>query len=172
MQGDREKSSQSQEKTAIKTIARVPTTKGTKRRVLDTKSEEAYTVMKQLSSNIKKRDDFDVYGEYVAGILRNLKSKSVLAFAKYEINNALYRAEMADIPTNTPEPSTTPASEPPASTPFSPSTTDTEDKSYNRPGSSTKPTAMNISDTSPIQTDTETQSYGGAEDFTQMLLNL
>lgn len=171
MQGDREKSSQSQEKTAIKTIARVPTTKGTKRRV-DTKSEEAYTVMKQLSSNIKKRDDFDVYGEYVAGILRNLKSKSVLAFAKYEINSALYRAEMADIPTNTPEPSTTPASEPPASTPFSASTTDTEDQSYNRPGSST---AMNTSDTSPIQT----QSYGGAEDisqdeltFSQMLLNM
>lgn len=173
MQRDTEKC---QEKTVKKTIA---TTKGIKRRILDAKSEEAYAVMKQLSSNVKKRDDFDVYGEYVAGILRNLKSQSILVLAKYEINNALYRAEIADIPSNTPQPVTTPEFDTPASTPLSPITIDTDTQSYNRPGSSTMTYSTNTSATSPIQTDNDTQSYAGAEDmsekelsFTQMLLDL
>lgn len=152
MQSDTEKCHEKKRKT----IATVPTRKGPKRR-LDAMSEEAYATMKQLSSNMRKRDDFDVYGEYVAGMLRNLKSKSILAVAKYEINNALYRAEMSDISANTPESPTTPASDAPASTPFSQSRTDTDSESYNRPGSSTMPSA------------TEDMSEN---DFTQMILNL
>lgn len=166
------------EKTVIKTTARVPATKGNKRKMLNGPSEEAYAVMKQLSSNLKKRDDFDVYGEYVAGILRNLKSKSVLAYAKYQINNALYRVKIADIP-NTPESSSTPASDTPASTPLTQITTYTDTQSYNSPGSFIMPSATNTSTTSSMQTNTDTQSDAGAENmneneltFTQILLDL
>jgi hypothetical protein len=50
--------------------------------------------MKQISSNMKQRGEFDVYGEYVANTLRNLKT--VLTYTKFDINNVLYRAEIAD----------------------------------------------------------------------------
>lgn len=120
-----------------------------KKRKVDTKSDEAYAVMTQLSSNVKKRDDFDVYGEYVANTLRNLKCKSVLTYAKYEINNVLYRAEISDVPQNAPVPS------------------------------SSRLTSPIASPVTPIQTDTDTQSYTGPEDntqdrseFTQLLLTL
>ncbi|CAH2001424.1 unnamed protein product [Acanthoscelides obtectus] len=101
----------------------------------NTKSEEAYTVMKELSSNVKKRDDFDVYGEYVATTLRNLKSKSVQIYAKFEINNILYKAECSDIQPGT---STTPFATPTPSA--SPATSDqTGTKSYNTPEASSIP---------------------------------
>ncbi|CAH2014092.1 unnamed protein product [Acanthoscelides obtectus] len=72
---------------------------------MDTRSDEAYAVMKHLSSNIKKRDNFDVYGEYVANTLRNLQNKSIVASTKFQINNILYQAENADMSENTPGPS-------------------------------------------------------------------
>lgn len=84
------------EKTADKTIPqRLSAPKRTKRK-MDAKSEEAYAVMSELKNKMRQRDDFDVYGEYVANTLRNLKNKSVLSYTKFEINNLLYRAETSD----------------------------------------------------------------------------
>ncbi|XP_011866239.1 PREDICTED: uncharacterized protein LOC105561123 [Vollenhovia emeryi] len=69
--------------------------KSTKRKA-DEMCEEVYTIIKQLSSNVKKRDEFDVFGEHVANTLRNLKSRSVQSYTKFEISSSLYRAEIND----------------------------------------------------------------------------
>jgi hypothetical protein len=60
----------SQEKTVHRTVAPTSAVKISKRK-LDARSEEAYAVMKQLSSNVKQQDEFDVYGEYVANTDRS-----------------------------------------------------------------------------------------------------
>ena len=54
-----------------KNVACACATKRIKKKI-DARSEEAYAVMKHLSSNVKKQDEFDVYGEYMANTLRNL----------------------------------------------------------------------------------------------------
>ncbi|KAJ8868326.1 hypothetical protein PR048_029842, partial [Dryococelus australis] len=59
-------------------------------------AEEAYMVMKELSSRVQKRDEFDVFGDCVAHPLRNLTRKSNQNNAKFQINNVLYQFEMND----------------------------------------------------------------------------
>lgn len=81
-----------QQKTADKSNPSKSYAKCTKRKA-DSMCEEAYTVMKQLTNKVNKRDESDVFGEHVANSLRNIKSTSIQSQIKYEINGALYRGE-------------------------------------------------------------------------------
>lgn len=67
------------------------------------KVEEAYKVMKRVAATQCTKDMFTSFGEFVAGALRNLNDKRLQVWARHEINNILYQAEMAQfqsLPTN------------------------------------------------------------------------
>lgn len=56
-------------------------------------------MMKKLQSNIKEKDEYDVFGENVAFQIRRLSSERNKALAKHRINQILFEIEMLDIDT-------------------------------------------------------------------------
>ncbi|KAG8277075.1 hypothetical protein J6590_049984 [Homalodisca vitripennis] len=79
-------------------------TKPPKRRRYNPVAQEALSVMKNLGDKIKPRDEFDAFGEYVAGQLRKCTDLRQMAVTKHRINQALFDLEIANLPSNQPTP--------------------------------------------------------------------
>ncbi|KAG8263366.1 hypothetical protein J6590_035204 [Homalodisca vitripennis] len=79
-------------------------TKPPKRRRYNPVAQEALSVMKNLGGKIKRRHEFDAFGEYVAGQLRKCTDLRQMAVTKHRINQALFDLEIANLPSNQPTP--------------------------------------------------------------------
>ncbi|KAJ8883954.1 hypothetical protein PR048_015810 [Dryococelus australis] len=66
----------------------------TSKRKYNPMAEEAYSVMKQLGSKIKQKDDFDVFGENDACQLRKITYVCSQTIAKHRINQSVFWMEM------------------------------------------------------------------------------
>ncbi|XP_077301541.1 uncharacterized protein LOC143922196 isoform X1 [Arctopsyche grandis] len=60
----------------------------------DEKLDQAYAIMKSIYNNGKRRDDCDVFGEYVASRLRNLRTDKAKLVVEHKISNILLEAGM------------------------------------------------------------------------------
>lgn len=60
----------------------------------NTMADEAYSVMKEVGSNLKKKDEFDIFGDLVACELRKCSDKRYVALAKRRISDILFDVEM------------------------------------------------------------------------------
>ncbi|KAG8331179.1 hypothetical protein J6590_046504 [Homalodisca vitripennis] len=81
-------------------------TKPPKRRRYNPVAQEVLSVMKNLGDKLKPRDEFDAFGEYVAGQLRKCTDLRQMAVTKHRINQALFDLEIASLPSNQPTPNT------------------------------------------------------------------
>jgi hypothetical protein len=50
--------------------------------------------MASVHDKYRDRDDFTIYGEYVAAELRKIKDKHAIAVVKNHINNTLFQGQM------------------------------------------------------------------------------
>ncbi|KAJ8893746.1 hypothetical protein PR048_006346 [Dryococelus australis] len=67
----------------------------TTQRRKDEKVDEAYKFIKSVQVGVSKKDDFSVYGEILACIMRNAKQNSrAVPIAKHHIDNILFTLEM------------------------------------------------------------------------------
>lgn len=57
--------------------------------------KEAYGIMKELQTERKIRDNFTVFGEYIASRLRNLQDPFTISSLQNQIHNIIFQAEMA-----------------------------------------------------------------------------
>lgn len=60
----------------------------------NTIADEAYSVMKAVGNNLKKKDEFDIFGDLVACELRKCSDKRYVALAKRRISDILFDVEM------------------------------------------------------------------------------
>ncbi|GBP73141.1 hypothetical protein EVAR_52568_1 [Eumeta japonica] len=56
--------------------------------------KEAYGIMKELQTERKTRDNFSVFGEYIACRLRNLQDPLTISTVQNQIHNIIFQAEM------------------------------------------------------------------------------
>ncbi|XP_048481508.1 uncharacterized protein LOC125489531 [Plutella xylostella] len=67
--------------------------------LLNTKTR--YEIMKSAKKKMKEpKDEFEIYGQYVASELKNVKNQRTLLQAKYYINNILLQARMGNFDSN------------------------------------------------------------------------
>lgn len=59
------------------------------------RTEETYNILKSLYEK-RDRDEFSIYGEYVASKLRKISNYYVRSTAQHHINNILYTAEIGE----------------------------------------------------------------------------
>lgn len=57
-------------------------------------ADEAYSVVKEVGSNFKNKDEFDIFGDLVACELRKCRDKKYVALAKRRISDVLFDVEM------------------------------------------------------------------------------
>lgn len=62
----------------------------------DRTSEEALKILKDVYQSRRDRDETDIFGEYVATKLREIKNTSARNTAQYHINNILFHASMGE----------------------------------------------------------------------------
>lgn len=60
----------------------------------DRRTEEAYTIMKEMHENKRMRDSYSIFGEHVACKLRSLPSECARNTAEHLIANILFEASM------------------------------------------------------------------------------
>lgn len=84
--------------TSAKRLGPSQSTQQTRKRIYNRNpvAQEALNVMRNLGNNIKPKDDFDVFGEYVASELRKSTNAQQVAIAKQRINAALFDLEMSN----------------------------------------------------------------------------
>lgn len=60
-----------------------------------------YEIMKSAKKKMEEpKDEFEIYGQYVASELKNVKNQRTLLQAKYYINNILLQARMGNFDSN------------------------------------------------------------------------
>lgn len=90
------RTSSSTGETSSSIVSAPPPSVALNKRRRNTMADEAYCVMKEVGSNVKKKDEFDIFGDLVACELRKCSDKRYVALAKRRISDILFDVEMRE----------------------------------------------------------------------------